>query len=395
MNAVTATTLRPMPLLIKTVQALQAKAIKAEGKAHELWITIGIELKEAKARNKEMVGVPWAEFAKLHFDFGQSRADELIRIADGRTDVETVRASGAARVQKHAKAKSALANAGLSDDEVVERDRKTCIALYQKACAADPEFARWMAEPDDDDDESDEVYEDTPAGRRRKARDAKERQRSADALYKSIAAARELTEQEIAGWRDRGIMPAWNLLSACRTVVFHEHRPNYGAAVVNENDAPPSEDVLKFCKLPMRFVQDFSHRFTVWTTAKTTNLREDEKEALVDSIQACADEMSRLAQSLRLDVNRADEADDPDAKVTSPAVLEDNILHAISRINDNARLFNKLLKISALDREAAARIATAIDVAIGKLRSIKSTLEKKDCGAELVPAVKQAHAAPP
>jgi len=117
-----------------------------------LWISLGIELKEAKARNKEMDGVPWPEFAKLHFDLGQSRADELIRIADGRTNVDEVRASGAARVQK-TRAGSALRNAGFPDAEQVERDRKTCIALYQKAIAADPEFAQWMAEPDDDDDE--------------------------------------------------------------------------------------------------------------------------------------------------------------------------------------------------------------------------------------------------
>lgn len=106
------TTLRTMPQLIKTVNALHEKTSKADAKAEQLWITLGIELKEAKARNKESGDLPWAEFAKQHFNFGQSRADELIRIADGRTNVETVRASGAARVQKHAEAKSALANAG-------------------------------------------------------------------------------------------------------------------------------------------------------------------------------------------------------------------------------------------------------------------------------------------
>jgi hypothetical protein len=65
-----------------------------------------------------------------------------------------VRASGAARVQKRAKAKPALANAGLPEAEEVECARKTVTALYQKACDADPEFARWMAEPDADDDET-------------------------------------------------------------------------------------------------------------------------------------------------------------------------------------------------------------------------------------------------
>ena len=46
-------------------------------------------------------------------------------------------------------------------------------------------------------------------------------------------------------------------------------------------------------------------------------------------------------------------------------------------MNENARIFNKLLRISALDREAATRIGNAIDRAIKKWRSIQSTLEKK------------------
>lgn len=63
--------------------------------------------------------------------------------------------------------------------------------------------------------------------------------------------------------------------------------------------------------------------------------------------------------------------------VAAPEVLEDNILHAIGGMNENARIFNKLLRASALDREAADRISTAIDRAIAKWRSIQSTLEKK------------------
>jgi hypothetical protein len=56
--------------------------------------------------------------------------------------------------------------------------------------------------------------------------------------------------------------------------------------------------------------------------------------------------------------------------------LEDNILHAIGGMNENARVFNKLLKVSALDRAAVTRINTAIDRMMGKWRSIQSTLEK-------------------
>lgn len=81
------------------------------------------------------------------------------------------------------------------------------------------------------------------------------------------------------------------------------------------------------------------------------------------------------------DKSESDEHDEDgvviDDDIATPEVLEDNLLHAIGGMNENARIFNKLLKVSALDREAASRINTAIDRAIGKWRSIQSTLEKK------------------
>jgi len=69
--------------------------------------------------------------------------------------------------------------------------------------------------------------------------------------------------------------------------------------------------------------------------------------------------------------------DDSASEVAKPDVLEDNILHAIGGVNENARIFKKLLKVSALDREAVARINTAIDGMIGKWRSIQSMLLEK------------------
>jgi hypothetical protein len=69
--------------------------------------------------------------------------------------------------------------------------------------------------------------------------------------------------------------------------------------------------------------------------------------------------------------------DDLDADIAAPEVLIDNIMHAIGGINENARIFNKFLKVSALDREAATRIIAAIDKMMGKWRSIQSTLERK------------------
>jgi ParB-like chromosome segregation protein Spo0J len=68
---------------------------------------------------------------------------------------------------------------------------------------------------------------------------------------------------------------------------------------------------------------------------------------------------------------------DSASEVAKPDVLEDNILNAIGGMNENARIFKKLLKVSDLDREAVARINTAIDGMVGKWRSIQSMLEKK------------------
>jgi hypothetical protein len=261
MNPATkATTTRTMPQLIKTVQALHAKAVQADNKAEQLWITLGIELKEAKARNNEEGELTWPEFAKKHFNFGQSRADELIRIADGRTDVETVRASGAARVQKHAKAKSALANAGTSN----------ALALV-------------------DDDEADIGDEDNCNGGKPaySKKETEERERGSFLLRadnaKHLAFYHCKPERALVAYA-RATAVAWSDLA---------NRMEISIA--------PTNEVLQFCNQPMKFVQGFSHRFICWMAANP-DLKENDREGLISSLQACADEMSRLAQSLRSDV---------------------------------------------------------------------------------------------
>jgi hypothetical protein len=100
---------RPMFELIRTAKELHAKIEQYGKKTEQLQMTLGLTLKEAKERKPK--GITWPAFVKKHFNFGRSRADELIQIADGRTTVETVRANTAARVQKYA-AKSPLANGG-------------------------------------------------------------------------------------------------------------------------------------------------------------------------------------------------------------------------------------------------------------------------------------------
>jgi hypothetical protein len=105
-----ATTMRTMPQLIRTVKTLYEKLTHHADKSEQMQITLGKTLEEAKALNKEQCGPPWAAFVKEHFDFGQSRADELIRIADGRTNVTTTRAGNAKRM-KSTRAKSASRDA--------------------------------------------------------------------------------------------------------------------------------------------------------------------------------------------------------------------------------------------------------------------------------------------
>ena len=79
------------------------------------------------------------------------------------------------------------------------------------------------------------------------------------------------------------------------------------------------------------------------------------------------------------------EPDEDESEIAEPAVLEDNLLHAISGMNENARIFNKLLKLSAFDREAVTRINTEIDGMIGKWWSVQSTLETRAVPAHSEP----------
>jgi ParB/RepB/Spo0J family partition protein len=69
-----------------------------------------------------------------------------------------------------------------------------------------------------------------------------------------------------------------------------------------------------------------------------------------------------------------DDSADGGSDVASPEVLEDNMLHVLGGMNENARIFNKFFKISAFDRKAANRIVAAIDKTISKLKAIQSTL---------------------
>ena len=60
-----------------------------------------------------------------------------------------------------------------------------------------------------------------------------------------------------------------------------------------------------------------------------------------------------------------------------PEVLTDDILFSIERINHNVRVWKKLAKLAALDRQTAERIDFAIKRMIQKWRLLQLTLAKK------------------
>jgi hypothetical protein len=106
-------------------------------------------------------------------------------------------------------------------------------------------------------------------------------------------------------------------------------------------------------------------------------------QAAYDAATAWETSASQLEKEDHLGTSAANAEDDDDFEsdssdeIAPPEEIEDNVLYAINRINEHTRVFKKLLRISALDREAATRINTAISRMMGKWRSIQSTLEKK------------------
>jgi hypothetical protein len=100
-----------IPTLVNTIKAHLTKAAQAADKSEQHYVTAGLRLKELKARKPS--ATPWPEYVRETFGLGRERERELIRIADGRTTVEKVRAGGAARAAKNiAKLKSGVANTG-------------------------------------------------------------------------------------------------------------------------------------------------------------------------------------------------------------------------------------------------------------------------------------------
>lgn len=114
----------PMLTLIDTIKADLNSAEHHKAKSAQFYISAGLNLKEAKQRNTEDPdGISWAEFVKQHFPLKRSRADELIRIADGKTTMEKVQQGNKKRVQK-ARAKALPLRNGRSGNAAAEPHKK-------------------------------------------------------------------------------------------------------------------------------------------------------------------------------------------------------------------------------------------------------------------------------
>jgi hypothetical protein len=94
----------PIATLVASVKAHLAKADHSSEKAEQHFISAGLHLAELKGRYKTEVKASkshtWPEYVQEKFGLGRSRADELIRIGDGRTTPEKAKADKAASVAK-------------------------------------------------------------------------------------------------------------------------------------------------------------------------------------------------------------------------------------------------------------------------------------------------------
>jgi hypothetical protein len=109
--------------LEKNVRVLLEKAAHAADKAEQFYVSAGLRLKQLKETHATIKGQrgwkPWAEYVRATFDLGQPRADELIRIADGRTTVAETRGKTAERMKKLRKPMSRDIGSAESEDEEI------------------------------------------------------------------------------------------------------------------------------------------------------------------------------------------------------------------------------------------------------------------------------------
>jgi hypothetical protein len=127
--------------LIAAIKTLIAKGDKAAEKAEQFYIAAGQHLKTLK--EQKPCDVTWEHYVTEKVGLGRSRADELIRIADGRTSIAQVREQTAKRVSQH-RARPALRNGGPEPEGVIvgnDVEPEATAAARKREAAAEDEAA--------------------------------------------------------------------------------------------------------------------------------------------------------------------------------------------------------------------------------------------------------------
>lgn len=80
-----------LPALGQTAHASIKRGDVSKQRAEDLYRSAGLYLIEAKKRVAKRKDMTWPQYLLKHCNVGQSRANEIIMIADGRTSLEDVR----------------------------------------------------------------------------------------------------------------------------------------------------------------------------------------------------------------------------------------------------------------------------------------------------------------
>jgi hypothetical protein len=98
-------------------------------------------------------------------------------------------------------------------------------------------------------------------------------------------------------------------------------------------------------------------------------------DAIADGVMGDSCLMRVLAEEAR-----PSDDDGGSEEVAAPEVIKDNVLYSLERMNEHARVFKKLFKLSAFDRDDEATISAAIDEMILKWRSTQAALTRRSHG---------------
>jgi hypothetical protein len=104
--------------LCTAIRVFIEKGDRAKGSSEQYYAQAGTRLVELKARKPK--GEAWPAYVRKHCGLSQERADELIRIAEGRTTVDAVRA----RVNASAARSKAAKASRKSSDAITGSPRK-------------------------------------------------------------------------------------------------------------------------------------------------------------------------------------------------------------------------------------------------------------------------------